>query len=65
MKLVSSHIFRLINMTTWGVGAMPFNMQAKMEHDEDLALVIQANQAKYAKGTQRRLNGTQLEVCIK
>ncbi len=52
-------------MTTWGVGAMPFNMQAKMEHDEDLALVIQANQAKYAKGTQRRLNGTQLEVCIK
>jgi hypothetical protein len=28
-------------MIAWGVGAMLFNMQAKLEHDEDLALVIQ------------------------
>jgi len=49
MKLASSHILQLIGMTTWGVGALPFNMQAKLEHDENLALVIQATQAKYAK----------------
>ncbi len=39
-------------MVAWGVGAMPFNMQTKLEHDEDLALVIQvtqATQARYAK----------------
>jgi hypothetical protein len=36
-------------MTTWGVGAMPLNMQAKLKHDEDLALVIQVTQSKYAK----------------
>jgi len=27
-------------MTTWGVGAMPFNIHAKLKHDEDLALGI-------------------------
>jgi len=27
-------------MTAWGVGAMFFNVQAKLECDEDLALVI-------------------------
>jgi hypothetical protein len=36
-------------MTTWGVGAMPFNMQTKLERDEHLALVIQVTQARYAK----------------
>jgi hypothetical protein len=36
-------------MTAWGVGAMPLNMQTKLECDGDLALVIQAIQAKYAK----------------
>jgi hypothetical protein len=28
-------------MIAWGVEAMVFNMQAKLKHDEDLALVIQ------------------------
>jgi hypothetical protein len=36
-------------MTTWGVGSIPFNMQAKEECNEDLAIVIQATWAKYAK----------------
>jgi hypothetical protein len=36
-------------MTAWGVGAIPLNVQAKLEHNEDLALVIQAIQTKYAK----------------
>jgi len=27
-------------MTAWGVGAIPLNVQAKLEHDEDLAFVI-------------------------
>jgi len=27
-------------MIAWGVGAMPFNVQAKLKRDENLALVI-------------------------
>jgi hypothetical protein len=36
-------------MTAWGVGAIPFNVHAKLECDEDLGLVIQATWAEYAK----------------
>jgi hypothetical protein len=36
-------------MTTWGVGAIPLNVQTKLERDEDLTLVIRAIQTKYAK----------------
>jgi hypothetical protein len=36
-------------MTTWGVGSIPFNVQAKVERDEDFAIVIRTTQAKYAK----------------
>jgi hypothetical protein len=36
-------------MTTWDVGAIPPNVQAKLECDEDLALVIQTIRARYAK----------------
>jgi hypothetical protein len=36
-------------MIAWGVGAIPFNMQAKLKHNENLALVIQTIQAEYAK----------------
>jgi hypothetical protein len=36
-------------MIAWGVGAMFFNVQAKPEHDEDLALVIRTIQVGYAK----------------
>jgi hypothetical protein len=37
-------------MIAWGVGAIIlFNVKAKLEHDEDLALVIRVTQAKYAK----------------
>jgi hypothetical protein len=50
VKLTSNHIFQLLGMITWGVGAInPFNMKAKLECDEDLALVIQTIQAEYAK----------------
>ncbi len=40
VRLVFSHILWLFNMIAWGVGAILFNVQAKLEHDEDLALVI-------------------------
>jgi hypothetical protein len=36
-------------MITWGVGAILLNMQAKLECDEYLALVIQAIRVGYAK----------------
>jgi hypothetical protein len=36
-------------MTTWGVGAMPFNVQAMLERDEDLAFVIRTIRNEYAK----------------
>jgi hypothetical protein len=49
VKLAFSHILRLLSMTTWGVGAMPLNVQAKLEHNENLALMIRMTRAKYAK----------------
>ncbi len=61
VKHVSNHILQLFGMTTWGVGAMPLNMQAKLEHDEDLALVIQKTQTKYAKA----LKGAWMECNLK
>jgi hypothetical protein len=36
-------------MTTWGVGFIPFNMQAKLEHDGGLVVVIQEIWTTYAK----------------
>jgi hypothetical protein len=36
-------------MTAWGVGAIPFNVQAKLECNEDFALMIQVTQVRYAK----------------
>jgi hypothetical protein len=36
-------------MTTWGVGAIPLNVQAKLELDEDLTLVIRITQIWYEK----------------
>jgi hypothetical protein len=44
-------------MTTWGVGSISLHMQAKEEHNEDLAIVIQATWTKYAKA----LKGTWME----
>jgi hypothetical protein len=37
-------------MITWGVGSIPLNVQAKVERDEDLAVVIQMTWTKYVKG---------------
>jgi hypothetical protein len=36
-------------MTTWGVGSIPFNVQAKVERYENFAILIQATQTKYVK----------------
>jgi hypothetical protein len=47
--LASSHIFQLLNMTTWCVGAMPLNVQPKLKRNDYLALVIWTSQAEYAK----------------
>ncbi len=41
VKLASTHILELIGMTVWGVGSILLNVQAKVECDEDLAIVIQ------------------------
>jgi hypothetical protein len=49
VKLASDYIFRLLGMIAWGVGAILFNVQAKLECDENLALVIQTTQTRYAK----------------
>jgi hypothetical protein len=38
--LASNHILWLLGMTTWGVGAILFNVQAKLKCNEDLAIVI-------------------------
>ncbi len=49
MRLIFSHIFRLLGMIAWGVGANPFNVKTKWERNEDLAFVIQTTEVKYAK----------------
>jgi len=49
VRLAFNYIFQLLGMTTWGVGVVPFNMQAKLKCDENLAFMIQATQAKYLK----------------
>jgi hypothetical protein len=51
VKLASSHILRLFGMTTWGVGAILLNMQAKLERDENLALIIRAIRNGYTNDT--------------
>jgi hypothetical protein len=48
VRLASSHILQLLGMIALGVGAMPLNVQAKLKHDEDNALVIKATQTKYS-----------------
>jgi hypothetical protein len=42
VRLAFNHILQLLGMATWGVGAIPLNVQAKLDHDEDFALMIQA-----------------------
>jgi hypothetical protein len=36
-------------MTAWGVGSIIFNMQAKVERNKDLVVVIQTIRVEYAK----------------
>jgi hypothetical protein len=40
MRLVFGHNFWFFSMTAWDVGAMPLNVHAKLEHNEDLTLLI-------------------------
>ncbi len=40
IKLTFNHILQFIGMIAWGVGSIYFNMQAKLERDEDLEVVI-------------------------
>jgi hypothetical protein len=40
VKLAFNAILELLDMITWGVGSIPLNMQAKVECDKDLAIVI-------------------------
>jgi hypothetical protein len=41
IKLAFSHILELLGMTAWGVGSILFNVQTKVECDENLVVVIQ------------------------
>ncbi len=54
-KLAFSHIFQLLGMIAWGVGAIPLNVQTKLQCDEDLALVIRLIRARYAKALKSTL----------
>jgi hypothetical protein len=36
-------------MITWGVGAILLNVQTKLKHNENLAIMIRMIQTKYAK----------------
>jgi hypothetical protein len=49
VKLAFSHILQLLGMTSWGVGSILFNVQAKVEHNEDLTIMIQMTQVGYVK----------------
>jgi hypothetical protein len=49
VKLASSHIFHLLGMTSWGVGSILFNVEAKVEHNEDVVVMIRTIQARYVK----------------
>jgi hypothetical protein len=49
VRLTFNHIFSLLSMTTWGASAILFNVQAKLERNEDLAIVIQVTQTMHAK----------------
>jgi hypothetical protein len=42
--------FALLGIPTWGVGSMPPNVVAKLEKDNGLAYLIQANKISYTKG---------------
>jgi hypothetical protein len=56
-------------MTAWGVEAMFFNVYAKLERNENLAVVIRTTRTtrtKYAKALKGIwMHGMRLEVCIK
>jgi hypothetical protein len=45
VRLAFNYIFQLLGIIAWGVGVM----QAKLECDENLALMIQATQTKFLK----------------
>ncbi len=42
VKVTFSHILQLPSMITWGVGAIPFNVHAKLERNKDFTIIIQA-----------------------
>jgi hypothetical protein len=40
IKLTSIHIFQLLGMIAWSAESIPLNMQAKVEYNKDLIVVI-------------------------
>jgi hypothetical protein len=42
VRLTFSHILRFLGMTAWNVGSIPLNVQAKLERNEDLGVIIRA-----------------------
>jgi hypothetical protein len=49
-------------MITWGVGSIPLNMQAKVECDKDLAIVIWKTQISYAKALKGAWKNVSLQM---
>ncbi len=49
VKLASNTIFEFLGMTKWGVGSIPFKVQAKVECNKDSAIAISKTQVGYAK----------------
>ncbi len=39
VRLAFSYILWFLGMITWGVGSIPLNVQAKLEHNENLVVV--------------------------
>jgi hypothetical protein len=49
VRLAFNYVLQLLGMIAWGVGVIPFKMQAKLKCNENLAFMIQATRAKYLK----------------
>ncbi len=64
VKLAFNAKLDILGMITWSVGSIPFNVQAKVDHYEDLAIVIQAHSNWVCQGTQRCLEWAWLKECV-
>jgi hypothetical protein len=50
IRLVSSKLFALLGIPTWGVGSIPPPCDDQAKDDDDLANLIQCSKVSYAQG---------------